>query len=65
MRLQTKLTRAGSAVGPVSFGGDPMIGTQVRGRLPLFEADPQTEVIVMVGRSAAVMRRRGADFIRR
>jgi succinyl-CoA synthetase alpha subunit len=44
------LTRAGIGQSTcVGIGGDPMIGTTFADLLPLFEADPQTEVIVLVG----------------
>lgn len=33
----------------VGIGGDPVIGTTFRDLLPLYEADPQTEAIVMIG----------------
>lgn len=33
----------------VGIGGDPVIGTTFRDLLPLFEADSQTEAIVMIG----------------
>lgn len=33
----------------VGIGGDPVIGTTFKDLLPLFEADPQTEAIVIIG----------------
>ena len=33
----------------VGIGGDPVIGTTFRDLLPLYEADPQTEAIVVIG----------------
>lgn len=42
----------------IGIGGDPVIGTSFIDVLDLFEADPETEFIVMVGRSAAPTRRR-------
>ncbi|MCX6361201.1 MAG: succinate--CoA ligase subunit alpha [Armatimonadetes bacterium] len=44
------LTRAGIGQSTcVGIGGDPMIGTTFADLLPLYEADPQTEVVVLVG----------------
>jgi succinyl-CoA synthetase alpha subunit len=33
----------------VGIGGDPIVGTSFRDLLPLFEADPDTEAVVLVG----------------
>ena len=45
-----ELTRAGLGQSTgVGIGGDPMIGTKFIDVLPLFEADPQTEVVVLMG----------------
>lgn len=33
----------------VGIGGDPILGTRFKDVLPLFEADPQTSAVVMVG----------------
>lgn len=48
--IADELTRAylGQSTG-VGIGGDPMIGTKFIDVLPLFEADEQTKVVVMVG----------------
>ncbi|MDE2125870.1 MAG: succinate--CoA ligase subunit alpha [Armatimonadetes bacterium] len=44
------LTRAGLGQSSgVGIGGDPMIGTKFRDVLPMFEADPQTRAVVLVG----------------
>jgi succinyl-CoA synthetase alpha subunit len=48
--IADEMTRAGLGQSSgVGIGGDPMIGTKFVDVLPLFEADPQTEVIVLVG----------------
>ncbi len=44
------LTRAGlGETTCVGIGGDPILGTSFVDVLPLFEADPETEAVVMVG----------------
>ncbi|HZO87794.1 MAG TPA: succinate--CoA ligase subunit alpha [Chthonomonadaceae bacterium] len=48
--IADELTRAGLGQSTgVGIGGDPMIGTKFVDILPMFEADPQTEAIVLVG----------------
>ena len=44
------LTRSGlGQTTAVGIGGDPILGTRFLDVLPLFEADPETKVVVMVG----------------
>ncbi len=63
--IADELTRAGIGQSSgVGIGGDPMIGTKFVDVLPLFEADPETEVIVMVGEIGGSDEERGADFIK-
>jgi succinyl-CoA synthetase alpha subunit len=63
--IADELTRAGIGQSSgVGIGGDPMIGTKFVDVLPLFEADAQTEVVVMVGEIGGSDEERGADFIK-
>ncbi len=47
----------------VGIGGDPLIGMDFIEVLRLFEADPQTEVVVMVGEIGGRMEEDAAEFI--
>ena len=49
----------------VGIGGDPMIGSTFIDILPLFEADPDTEVVVMVGEIGGSDEENGAEYIRK
>ncbi len=63
--IADELTRAGLGQSSgVGIGGDPMIGTKFIDVLPLFEADPQTEVIVMVGEIGGDDEESAAEFIK-
>lgn len=63
--IADELTRAGIGQSTgVGIGGDPMIGTKFIDVLPLFEADPQTEVVVMVGEIGGSDEEKGAEFIK-
>ena len=48
----------------VGIGGDPIIGTRFVDALALFEADPKTELIVMIGEIGGNDEERGAQFIK-
>ncbi len=47
----------------VGIGGDPIIGTTFVDVLALFEADPQTEAVVLIGEIGGTDEERAAQFI--
>ena len=48
----------------IGIGGDPIIGTTHIDALAAFEADPETEAIVMIGEIGGDAEERAAEFIR-
>ena len=49
----------------VGIGGDPIIGLSYKQLLPLFEADPETEAIVMIGEIGGDLEIQAAEFIKK
>ncbi|HZY70647.1 MAG TPA: succinate--CoA ligase subunit alpha [Thermoplasmata archaeon] len=49
----------------IGLGGDPVVGTSFVDALPLFEADPETDLIVLVGEIGGTAEEDAAEFIRR
>ena len=59
------LTQAGLGQSTcIGIGGDPIIGTTFKDVLPLFEADPETRVIVMVGEIGGSDEQEAAEIFR-
>jgi succinyl-CoA synthetase alpha subunit len=48
----------------VGIGGDPIIGMSYKQLLPLFEEDPETEAIVMIGEIGGTLEIEAAEFIK-
>ncbi|MGH3788138.1 MAG: succinate--CoA ligase subunit alpha [Pseudonocardiaceae bacterium] len=48
----------------VGIGGDPVNGSSFRDHLALFEADPDTDAVVMVGEIGGSQEAEGADYVR-
>jgi succinyl-CoA synthetase alpha subunit len=47
----------------IGIGGDPIIGTDFIDALRLFEQDPRTEQVVLIGEIGGTDEQRAADFI--
>lgn len=47
----------------IGIGGDPIVGTTFLDALPLFEADPETEAVVMIGEIGGTEEERAAEYI--
>ena len=62
--IADELTRAGLGQSSgVGIGGDPMIGSTFVNILPLFEADPQTLAVVLVGEIGGSDEEAAAEYI--
>ncbi len=48
----------------IGIGGDPIIGTNFLDALELFNKDPQTEVVVMIGEIGGNAEETAADYVR-
>jgi malate-CoA ligase subunit alpha len=48
----------------VGIGGDPVNGSSFRDHLALFEADPDTDAVVMVGEIGGPQEVEGAEYVR-
>ena len=60
-----QLTRLGiGQSSSVGVGGDPIIGTTQREALELFEADPDTAAVVMIGEIGGTAEQEAADYIK-
>ncbi len=60
-----QLTRLGIGQSScVGIGGDPVIGTTFVDALALFEADPQTKAVVMIGEIGGSAEETAAEFVR-
>ncbi|HXW67655.1 MAG TPA: succinate--CoA ligase subunit alpha [Thermoplasmata archaeon] len=48
----------------IGLGGDPVVGTSFVDALPLFQADPETDLIVMVGEIGGTAEEDAAEYLR-
>src|SRR5215813_9748557 len=48
----------------IGIGGDPVIGTNFVDALDLFQADPETEAVVMIGEIGGTAEEQAAEFVR-
>ncbi len=61
-----QLTQAGIGQSTcVGIGGDPVVGTDFVGVLELFQQDPETEAVVLIGEIGGVKEQEAAEYIKR
>jgi succinyl-CoA synthetase alpha subunit len=62
--IASHLSRAGIGQSTVvGIGGDPIIGSTFTELLPLFEEDPETELVVLVGEIGGAAEEEAADYV--
>ena len=62
--IASHLSRAGIGQSTVvGIGGDPIIGSTFTELLPLFEEDPETELVVLVGEIGGAAEEAAADYV--
>lgn len=62
--IASHLSRAGIGQSTVvGIGGDPVIGSSFTELLPLFEEDPETELVVLVGEIGGTAEEEAADYV--
>ncbi|MBI4338466.1 MAG: succinate--CoA ligase subunit alpha [Chloroflexi bacterium] len=60
-----QLTQAGIGQSTcVGIGGDPLVGTNFVEALALFQDDPQTDAVVLIGEIGGIKEQQAAEFIR-
>lgn len=61
-----QVVKAGFGVSTaVGIGGDPIIGLSYKDLLPLYEEDPETKAIVLIGEIGGTLEIEAAEFIKR
>jgi len=64
--VAAQLTAAGAGQTTViGIGGDPLVGTSFVDTLEMFEADPETRVVVMVGEIGGTDEEKAAEYIKK